>query len=29
VHYAYRPDIVIESIAELSPADFASPEMAA
>ena len=29
MHYAYRPDVVIESIAELNPADFASPEMAA
>lgn len=29
VHYAYRPDVVIDSIAELSEADFRSPEMAA
>jgi NagD protein len=29
VRYAYRPDIVIESIAELNPADFASAEIAA
>ena len=29
VHYAYRPDIILDSIAELSNADFLSPEMAA
>ncbi len=29
MHYAYRPDVVIDSIAELSEADFRSPEMAA
>ncbi|HEY1599946.1 MAG TPA: TIGR01457 family HAD-type hydrolase [Pirellulales bacterium] len=28
-HYAYRPDIILESIAELCNADFPSPEMAA
>jgi len=29
VRYAYRPDLIVESIAELNPADFLAPEMAA
>jgi len=29
VRYAYRPDLIVESIAALNPADFLAPEMAA